>query len=293
MNKITQRYVDILSDAGFKAVFGDQRNRDALTDRLNAMLPDDRKVKELTYSTTEIPGFTLSGKSVRLDLRCIGEDGRNFIVEMQCYKQEYFFRRCVEYAAKVYDSGARAGAESGEYNIPPVYFIGLINCSTFGDRSDPRRKDRFISEYTFREKQMMDTPDETIFLIFAELNRFRKQLDECQSLTDKWCYALKHIGELAERPDRLDQKVFEKFFRACEIARFDNEQKLQYVKDMITERDQINIINTARKEGMEKGIEKGRSEERTNIAKAMKSMGMDAETIIKATGLSETEVAEL
>lgn len=140
---------------------------------------------------------------------------------------------------------------------------------------------------------MMDTPDETIFLIFAELNRFRKQLDECQSLTDKWCYALKHIGELAERPDRLDQKVFEKFFRACEIARFDNEQKLQYVKDMITERDQINIINTARKEGMEKGIEKGRSEERTNIAKAMKSMGMDAETIIKATGLSETEVAEL
>ena len=206
----------------------------------------ETKVKELTYSTTEIPGFTLSGKSVRLDLRCIGEDGRNFIVEMQCYKQEYFFRRCVEYAAKVYDSGARAGAESGEYNIPPVYFIGLINCSTFGDRSDPRRKDRFISEYTFREKQMMDTPE-----------------------------------------------VFEKFFRACEIARFDNEQKLQYVKDMITERDQINIINTARKEGMEKGIEKGRSEERTNIAKAMKSMGMDAETIIKATGLSETEVAEL
>ena len=77
MNKITQRYVDILSDAGFKAVFGDQRNRDALTDFLNAMLPDDRKVKELTYSTTEIPGFTLSGKSVRLDLRCIGEDGKS------------------------------------------------------------------------------------------------------------------------------------------------------------------------------------------------------------------------
>ena len=79
-------------------------------------------MKELTYSTTEIPGFTFSGKSVRLDLRCIGEDGRNFIVEMQCYKQEYFFRRCVEYAAKVYDSGVRARTESGEYNTGKSVF---------------------------------------------------------------------------------------------------------------------------------------------------------------------------
>ena len=30
-----QRYVDILSDAGFKAVFGDQKNKDVLMDLLN------------------------------------------------------------------------------------------------------------------------------------------------------------------------------------------------------------------------------------------------------------------
>ena len=29
-----QRYVDILSDAGFKAVFGDQKNKDVLMDLL-------------------------------------------------------------------------------------------------------------------------------------------------------------------------------------------------------------------------------------------------------------------
>ena len=96
-----QRYVDILSDAGFKAVFGNQKN-----------------------------------KQVLIDLRCTGQDGRKFIVEVQCYSQEHFFRRCVEYAAKVYDSGSLKGgnnrstrkrlAENDDtspgYDIPPVYF---------------------------------------------------------------------------------------------------------------------------------------------------------------------------
>ena len=50
-----QRYVDILSDAGFKAVFGEQRNSDVLTDLLNVILPPHRKVRKLTYRTTEVP----------------------------------------------------------------------------------------------------------------------------------------------------------------------------------------------------------------------------------------------
>lgn len=72
---VVQRYVDILTDAGFKAVFGDQRNKDVLIDLLNVMLPPHRKVKDITYQTTEIPSFSLFNKSTRLDLRCKGEDG--------------------------------------------------------------------------------------------------------------------------------------------------------------------------------------------------------------------------
>ena len=82
-----QRYVDILTDAGLKAVFGDQRNKDVLIDLLNVMLPPHRMVADISYETTEIPGFTLFNKSVRFDLRCRGEDGRQFIVELQCYHQ--------------------------------------------------------------------------------------------------------------------------------------------------------------------------------------------------------------
>ena len=102
-----QRYVDILTEAGFKAVFGVEKNKDVLIDLLNVLLPEHRRVHDLSYATTEIPGFTIANKSVRLDLRCTGEDGTKFIVEMQCYRQVNFFKRCVEYAAKLYDAVGR------------------------------------------------------------------------------------------------------------------------------------------------------------------------------------------
>ena len=197
-----QRYVDILSDAGFKAVFGDQRNKDVLIDLLNFILPENRKVRDLSYSSTEIPGFSLGSKAVRLDLRCTGDDGAVFIVEVQCYRQSHFFRRCVEYAAKVYDSGSARG-DGHRYDIPPVFFICLLGdgADRF-DRNDPSWDDRFISEYTFREKISHDVPDDTIFCIFVELNRFRKELRDCGTFVEQWCYALKRVGTLGSTGTR-------------------------------------------------------------------------------------------
>ena len=75
---MVRRYVDILTDAGFKAVFGDQRNSDVLIDLINVMLPDGKKVREIAYATTEIPGFSPFNKSIRIDLRCTGEDNSSF-----------------------------------------------------------------------------------------------------------------------------------------------------------------------------------------------------------------------
>ena len=109
--------------------------------------------------------------------------------------------------------------------------------------------------------------------------------------------------------------------RACEIAKFDRDTKLIYEKDMITERDYQNIIDTAaedgRAEGFAEGEAKGRSEgkaeglaegeakgkaeglaegkaeERVLIAKALKKQGIQTSTIAAATGLSEEEVNAL
>ena len=77
------------------------------------------------------------------------------------------------------------------------------------------------------------------------------------SLVEKWCYALKHIGTLDRLPEDLRVEALERLFRACEISKFDKAQKLSYEKNMITERDYYNIINTAKKDGIRAGLQQG------------------------------------
>ena len=134
-----------------------------------------------------------------------------------------------------------------------------------------------------------------------ELNRFRKDLQECGSEEDRWCYALKRVGTLDGLPDGLREDAFERLFRACEIARFDRERRLTYENDMITERDYWNIIDTAARqgraegkaEGLAEGKAEGLAEGRIKIARAFKEQGVAAETISAATGLSIEEVEAL
>ena len=70
---------------------------------------------------------------------------------------------------------------------------------------------------------------------------------------------------------------------------------------MITERDYYNMLNTAkadglaegREEGLAEGEAKGREEGLAMAAKEMKKLGLPTDIIIKATGLSEAQIAEL
>lgn len=87
----------------------------------------------------------------------------------------------MEYAAKVYDSGSRRG---GDYDIEQVYFIGILGRDRIFERCGPEWEDRYISEYTFREKHTGEVPDESISLRFVELDRFVKSLDECVGLKE-------------------------------------------------------------------------------------------------------------
>ena len=66
---------------------------------------------------------------------------------------------------------------------------------------------------------------------------------------------------------------------------------------MITERDYYNMLNTAKADGLAegeaKGEAKGREEGLAMAAKEMKKLGLPTDIIIKSTGLSKAQIAEL
>ena len=121
------------------------------------------------------------------------------------------------------------------------------------------------------------------------------------------------ISTLDRLPEELRTEAFERLFQACEISRFEPEVKLKYEKEMITERDYYNMLNTAKAdgradglaegeakgreeglaEGEAKGREEGRNEEKIRIAKALKENGVADNIIAATTGMPEEQIATL
>ena len=287
METSSQIYVNPLSDAGFKALLCDPANKPVLIGMLNAFLPPNRTVENLEYATTEIPGLTLAGKASRVDLRCTDTRGRSFIVEVQRSPQPNFFRRCVYYASRIYALGARRG-DGQRYDILPVYLVALLDRG-FGFRRDPSEwEGRYVSRYTFREKETGQVEDETISIIFVELDRFGKEeFGECAGAAEEWCWMLKNMWRL--QPGAAEYPGFEGMLAAGEIAGFSKEKRAKYDADMITERDMYNILETARQEGREAGLAEGEA----RVAKKMLAAGMPEEQIIEFTGLNAEQLAAL
>ena len=289
-----QRYVDILSNGGFKAFFGDENNKEAVMELLNTLLPEHRQIMDIDYRPTEHQGPVIGhSKEFKYDFMCSDASGAKFIVETQRYREKYWFKRCVGYASRAYDRQNKTGFD---YDVPPVYLIGLMGV----DIDHPDREyweDRYISEYTFREKECHDLLDETIFIIFAELTRFHKTEDECVTLQDKLLYLLKNSGRMKTPPKWGGEKPCKNLLDAFEIGDFSKMKREQYDKDMYDEKRRNGELAAAREdgraEGLAQGHAEGREEARIEMARKFRMLGVDIDTIVQATGLDREAVEKL
>ena len=293
-----QKYVDILTNGGFKAVFGDENNKKLVMSVINTFLPEHRKVVDIEYLPTEQQGPMLGySKEFHYDFSCRDASGAVFIVEMQNYCERAWFKRCVSYASRAYDNQNRKGED---YDVPPVYLIGLMGVEI--EHPDKEYwKDRFISEYTFREKGSHDLLDETIVIIFAELAKFCKTEDECQTKLDRMLYLLKNSGTLSVPPKWTIQEEYTEFLDACEIDAFDEEKRYNYDKDMYDEKRRKGELAAAIEQGVEQGIEqgiaigydKGHAQGVEQVAKNMLAAGLPYEQISQFTGLDLDTIQHL
>ena len=281
-----QRYVDILSNAGFKAFFGDESNKESVVSLLNTLLPAHRQIKDIEYRPTEHQGPILGhSKEFQYDFLCQDTSGAMFIVEMQRYKEVSWFKRCVSYASRAYDRQNKTGFD---YDVPPVYLIGLMGV----DINHPDNEywtGRYISEYTFREKGCHDLLDETIVIIFAELTRFHKTEDECITEQDQLLYLLKNSGKMMVPPKWAARKPCKNILDAFRIGDFSKEKRNQYNQDMYDEKRRNGELAAARNDG----LEEGRAKAFVEMAQKMLAAGLPVEQISQLTGLSAEEIKAL
>ncbi|QEC75007.1 hypothetical protein FSB76_03220 [Mucilaginibacter ginsenosidivorax] len=94
-------------------------------------------------------------------------------------------------------------------------------------------------------------------------------------------------------PVYLQKPIFEKLFSVAEYTNLTKEEKTMYDSSLKYKWDNKNVIDYARQEGMEKGIEKGKLEEAIAIAREMKKDRLPLAQISKFTKLPVEEIEKL
>ena len=246
------RYINPLTDFGFKRLFGTEPNKNLLIDFLNVILPPQHRVKDLTYRSNENLGNTPLDRKAVFDLYCQSEKGEKFIVEMQKAKHNYFKDRSIYYASFPIQDQAEKG--DWNYKLDPVYTIGILDFVFDEDKNDEN-----LLHIVELKDQNCKVFYEKLKFIYLELPKFKKTIDQLNDHFDKWLFLLKHLPDLEEPPLPLQENVFMQLFEVARITNFSPSEREAYENSLKYYRDMNGVIETAREEGKAKGVQEGKS----------------------------------
>ena len=248
--------------------------------------------------TVGIPYAESAGaKKTFLDLVCVGDTGYTFNVEVQREVDDCFFQRCVYYGCGLYHEEL---LEGDYYDVlKPVYVIAFLGENFRHENESLWDRDNIISRYRMIEERTGEFAPSTIFVIFAELERF------------SWKYK--------QLPEEFTKDVFiSDLANACLVAAFSKEKFNEYMSAMKNERDlqyRMKIHHDrgfaegreegekkgreeglaegekkGREEGLAEGRKEGEMERNIAIARNLLAQGVAMETISQCVGLSIEEL---
>lgn len=97
------------------------------------------------------------------------------------------------------------------------------------------------------------------------------------------------MDKLERMPFKAQKQLFEKLEKIAGITNLTKKERLEYNEALKVYRDCTNIVDYAREEGEEVGINKGIR----LMAASLKKQGVDIKTISTSSGLSEAEINNL
>ena len=288
-----ERYISLLTDFGFKRIFGTAPNKDLLINFLNSLFEGEQVITDVHYLNSEHVGDVYTERKAIFDVYCENEKGEKFIVEMQNAFQQFFKDRSLFYATFPIREQAPKGSE-WDFKLEHVYVVALLNYDM--------HEESFALEDINHDVGLLDKKTHRVFndklsFKYVEIAKFNKTEDELVTLFDKWLYLLRNLSRLDKQPASLKEKVFKKLFKESEIAQFTPKEMREYEDSVKVYRDLKNSLDTALAKGIEQGraigIEEGIAKGTEKVAKAMLAKGIPAATVAEVTGLSIEDIRKL
>jgi predicted transposase/invertase (TIGR01784 family) len=287
-------FLDVKTDYAFKKVFGSDTSKDILISFLNALVYDNKKVKikDLTiadpYNIPMIKGI----KDTFVDVKTVLDDDTKVIIEMQVLNHAGFEKRVLYNAAKNYSVQLN---RSEEYHLlNPVIALTIVDFDMF-----PNSKE-VTTNFKLIEKEQLINYNDDIELIFIELPKFNKDINNLKDIKDQWIYFVKNAGSMEYIPDILNQNIKEALSTANEANLSKDELEAQHKRKEFISIQKLAILkadtdgfNKGIEQGIEKGIEQGENKKSLEIAKNLLLSNVAINTIQEATGLSIETIESL
>ena len=286
--KMAGKYLNPKADLIFKLVFGE--HEDLMMSLLNALLPldSDGQITSLEYVTPEMVPDNPSKKNSIVDVRCTDQKGRQFIVEMQLHWNEGFKQRVVFNASKAVVKQLKKGED---YTlIQPVYSLNFINEGMFQPDTD-----EFYHDFAIVNVEHSDRIIEGLRFVFVELPKFKPQNIAEKKMAVLWLRFLTEISEATEEApvELLENEETRKALSIVEKSSMSEGQLYAYEQFWDAVVNERVLIRGGFKMGMAQGEAIGIEKTNRKNALNFKKLGVDIETISKATGLTIEEIESL
>lgn len=288
------RYINPLTDYGFKKVFGDEEIMTAfLTDLLEPKSP----IVGITFLDKDMGAQSKYERGVIYDLRCKTADGEEFIVEMQNKSQMHFSDRILFYLSRSISSQEEKGDNGWNFELKPVYGIFFLNFHQRGF------KPMAVRTVQLKVNETGEIFSEKLRAYTLELPEYRnKREEDCKTKIDYWLYNLTNMDAMTQNiPFQAEQPIFGKVGHIGELVHMTAEERAKYNISIDSYRTNLSVMQNERAEGREEGREEGRAEGREEgraeirIANALSMLAdnMPVELVAKYSGLTIEEVKAL
>ena len=287
-------FLDVKTDYAFKKVFGTVENKDILIKFLNTIIEFENKKKiiDLTiidpYNIPMLKGM----KDTFVDVKAKLDNDSLVIIEMQVLNNEGFEKRVLYNAAKNYS--IQLNKAEDYHLINPVIALNIVDFTMFDDT------DKIITYFKLLEKEKFIKYTDDIELIFIELPKFKKELNQLEDIKEQWLYFLKNADSLTMIPKEFDSSIQKALNTVNEAGMSKEELEIQHKRKEFISVQRLAILKADKdgfkkglEQGIEKGLEQGAKQEKINIAKKLFDANVDIETIKLTTGLSEEDLKNI
>ena len=241
----------------------------------------------------------------RVDILAEDSQGRLLIIEVQNSRELYYFHRILYGVAKTITEYINLGNDYDKvrkvYSINIVYFdLGHGKDYVYHGKTVFRglhNPDDILQLSARQQEALLGKEAGDVFPEYYVLrvNDFDKV---AKTPLDEWMLFLK-TGEIDAAATAKGLPEARERLRVTQLS--DTERRA-YEHDMETQRYQRSVIRTGwiegkaeglkegKAEGLKEGLEQGERNKQIEIARKLKRMGMTAEAIAQATGLSDEEI---